>query len=149
MKTSAQDQIESHGEGIDGIGNTRLEQESHDLAKEDGRAEARDSDRKLALRELTEPEADSSLEVPAGAEELVTWDTSPEEAGHLMQDIPAEDEGDVSAELADEGSGEAEQDLRRAVDAQIHPRHEPLSPGRQSVGSRPPRSDPTQDHAAP
>ena len=129
MKTSAPEQIESHGEGIDGVGNTRLEQESQDLAKEDGRAEARDSDRKLALRELTEPEANSSQEVPAGAEELVTWDASPEEAGHLMQDIPAEDEGEVSAELAEEGRGEAEQDLRRAADAETHSRQAPPNPG--------------------
>jgi hypothetical protein len=125
MKTSTQDQAEGHGEGIDGVGNTRLEQESQDLAKQDGRAEARHSDRELALRELTGPEEDSSQEVPAGAEELVTWDASPEEAGHLMPEIPAEDEGDVSAELAEEGRGEAEEDLRRAVDVEIHPGHEP------------------------
>ncbi len=115
--------MEGHGEGIDGVGSARLEQESQDLAQQDGRAEARNSDRELALRELTGPEADLAQEVPAGAEKLVTWDASPEEAGHLLQDIPAEDEADVSAELAEEGRGEAEQDLRRAVDAETHPHH--------------------------
>ena len=129
MKTSAPVQIEGHGEGIDGVGTVRLEQESQDLAKQDGRAEARDSDRELALRELPGPEADSSQEVPAGAEELVTWDANPEEAGHLVQELLTEDEADVSAELAEEGRGEAEQDLRRAVDEETHPRHEPLNPG--------------------
>lgn len=128
MKTSAQDGIEGHGEGIDGVGNARLEQESQNLAQQDGRAEARASDRALALQELTGPEGDLAQEVPAGAEKLVTWDASPEEAGHLMREIPAEDEADVSAELAEEGRGEAEQDLRRAVDAETHPRHEPPNP---------------------
>jgi hypothetical protein len=46
-----------------------------------------------------------------------------------MQEIPAEDEADVAAELAGEGEGEAEQDLRRAVNAETHPHHKPLQSG--------------------
>lgn len=117
MKTAARDQIEVHGEGIDGVGKARLQQNSQDLAQQDGRAEARDSDRERALRELTGPDGDPAQEVPPGAEGLVAWDVSPEEAGHLIEEIPSEDEADVSAELAEEGRGEAEQDLRRAVKA--------------------------------
>jgi hypothetical protein len=56
----------------------------------------------------------------------VTWDESPEEAGHLANEVPAEDETAVSAELAEEGRGEAEEDLRRAMDAETHPRHKTL-----------------------
>jgi hypothetical protein len=129
MKTTARDQIEVHEEGIDGVGNARLQQHSQDLAQQDGRAEARDSDRERALHELTGPDGDPSQEIPPGAEGLVTWDVSPEEAGHLTQEIPAEDEADVSAELAEEGRGEAEQDLRRAVNTETHLRHEPPYPG--------------------
>jgi hypothetical protein len=125
MTTSKRDEIEGNDEGIDAVGTARLQQESQDLAQQDGRAEARDSDRRLALRELTGPGGDSPQEVPAGAEGLVTWDSSPEEAGHLTQEILPEDEADVSADLADEGRGEAEQDLRRAVNAETQPRHEP------------------------
>jgi hypothetical protein len=124
MKTSEQDQISGNDEGIVAAGNERLQQNSQDLAQQDGRVEARDSDRELARRELTSPNEDSAQEVPPGAESLVTWDASPEEAGHLTQETPAEDEADVSAELAEEGRGEAEQDLRRAVDAESHRRHE-------------------------
>ena len=116
-------QIDDHGEEIDGVGKAQLQQNAKDLAGQDGRAEARDSDRDVALRELTGPEGDSSPEVPAGAESVVTWNESPEATGHLMHEIPAEDEADVAAELAEEGRGEAEQDLRRAVHAESHPRH--------------------------
>ncbi len=125
MKTPTPAKIESHGEGIDGVGSARLEEESRDLAQQDGREEARNSDRELAFRELTGPEANLPQEVPSGAEELVTWDANPEEAGSLVRETPAEDEGDVSAELAEEGRGEAEEDLRRAMDAETHPRREP------------------------
>jgi hypothetical protein len=126
MKTPAQEQIEGHGEGIDGVGKDRLEQEARDLAKQDDRPEARNSDRDLALRELSDPEDDSAPEVPAGAEGLVTWDESPEEAGHLANEVPAEDETAVSTELAEEGRGEAEQELRRAADAEIHPHQQAI-----------------------
>jgi hypothetical protein len=118
-------QIDDHGEEIDGVGKAQLQQNAQDLAGQDGRAEARDSDCEVALRELTGPEGDSPPEVPAGAEGVVTWDESPEASGPLMQEIPAEDEADVAAELAEEGRGEAEQDLRRAVNAESHPRHKP------------------------
>jgi len=123
MNTSRRNQIDGHGEEIDGVGKAQLQQNAKDLAQQDGRAEARDSDREVALRELTGPGGDSPPEVPAGAEGVVTWDESPEASGHLMQEIPAEDEADVAAELAEEGEGEAEQDLRRAVNAETHPRH--------------------------
>jgi hypothetical protein len=129
MKTSAQNPIDDHGEGIDGVGSVRLEQESQDLAKQDGRAEARAPDRTLAFQELTAPEGNLAQEVPAGAEGLVTWDADPEESGHLTREIPAEDEADVSAELAEEGRGEAEEDLRRAVEAETRPHHVSPSPG--------------------
>ena len=129
MNTSERNQIEGHGEEIDGVGKARLQQESQDLARQDGRAEARDSDRGAALRELTGPEGDLSPEVPAGAEELVTWDVSPEAAGHLIPEIAPEDEAEVSAELAEEGREEAEQDLRRAASAETHPRHQSLPTG--------------------
>jgi hypothetical protein len=122
-------QIDDHGEEIDGVGKAQLQQNAKDLAGQDGRAEARDSDRELALRALTGPEGDSPPEVPAGAEALVIWDVSPEAAGRIMPEIPAEDEAEVAAELAGEGEGEAEQDLRRAVNAETHPRHKPLQSG--------------------
>ena len=138
MTTSERDQNEGHGEDLDTVGAARLQQESQDLAKQDGRAEARASDRELALRELTGPEGDSAPEIPAGAEGLVTWDASAEEAGHLTPEIPAEDEADDSAEEAEEGRGEAESELRRAADAEIHPRREVPHPGEQeSPVSRP------------
>jgi hypothetical protein len=129
MNPSEKNQIDGHGEEIDGVGKARLQQNAKDLAEQDGRAEARDSDRELALRELTGPEADSAPEIPAGAEGVVTWDESPESTGHFMQETPSEDEADVSSELAEEGRGEAEQDLRRAADAETHPRHAPPQTG--------------------
>jgi hypothetical protein len=125
MNTSERNQIDGHGEEIDGVGKARLQQNAKDLAEQDGRAEARDSDCEGAFRELRGPEGDSAPEVPAGAEALVTWDMSPEAAGHLLQEIPTEDEADVAADLAEEGRGEAELDLCRAVNAETHPRHEP------------------------
>lgn len=93
-----------------------------DLAHQDGRSEARDQDRSAALREKTDTETDTAQEVPSGAEELVSWDTSPDAAGHRMPESIAEDEADDSAMLAEEGIGEADQDLRRAVNAALHPR---------------------------
>jgi hypothetical protein len=131
MTTFERDQIKDREEGLDTVGAARLQQDSQDLAKQDGRAEARASDRELALRELTGPEGASAQEIPAGAEGLVTWDASPEEAGHLTREIPAEDEADDSAEEAKEGRGEAEHDLRRAVNAEIHPRQESPNPEEQ------------------
>jgi hypothetical protein len=129
MKTSTGNRIGVQGEMIGGDSNALVQQLSWDLAQQDGRAEARDSDRELALRELTGPGRDPAPEVPPGAERLVTWNANPEEAGHLIPEIPAEDETDVSAEMAEEGRGEAEQDLRRAVNAEPHLRHEPPHPG--------------------
>ncbi len=123
MKSSTKDQIGTHGEEIDGVGPDRLQQESKDLAQQDGRAEARDADRERAFRELTGPAGDPAPEVPAGAEELVTWDVSPEAAGHLTPEVAPDDEADVSTELADEGRVEAEQELRRAANAES--RHRP------------------------
>ncbi len=121
MNSINRDQIEAHGEGIDGVGPDRVQQDSHDLARQDGRAEARDSDREHALRELTAPGGEPAQEVPPGAENLVTWDASPAEAGHLTPEVDPEDEADVAAELAEEGRGEAEQDLRRAASAEPEP----------------------------
>jgi hypothetical protein len=128
MTTFERDQIEGREENIDTVGAARLQQASQDLAKQDGRAEARASDRELALRELTGPEGNSAQEIPAGAEGLVTWDASPELAGHLTREIPAEDEAVDSAEEAEEGEGEAEHDLRCAANVDIHPRHESPNP---------------------
>ena len=56
------------------------------------------------------------------SEELVSWDTSPDAAGHRLPESVPEDEADDSAALAEEGIGEAEQDLRRAANAALHPR---------------------------
>jgi hypothetical protein len=97
------------------LSTARLQQSSQDLAQQDGRTEARDADRRSALRELTGPDLDAAPEVPAGAENLVTWDEAPAAAGHLTPETPSEDEADVSADSAEEGRGEAEQDLRRAA----------------------------------
>lgn len=95
------------------------------LAQQDGRAEARAGDRVDAAREQAGPPPDSTPETPIGAETLVTWDTSPDQAGHRSTEIVSDDEADVSADLAEEGSGEAEQELRRAANAEDHPRHRP------------------------
>ena len=126
MKTSTQDQSEVHGETAAGASNAQLQQLSRDLAHQDGRTEARAFDRELARREFTGTAraGQPAQEVPPGAEGLVTWDVSAEEAGHLTPDIPSEDEANDSAELAAEGRGEAEQDLRRAAEAETHLRHE-------------------------
>jgi hypothetical protein len=86
-----------------------------ELARQDGRAEARDEDLTEAVREQNVPAADSAQEVPAGDETLVTWDSSPDETGHRTLESADDDEATVAADLAEEGSGEAEQDLRRAA----------------------------------
>jgi hypothetical protein len=124
MTTSTLDRIAIQGELIGGDSNARLRKNSQDLARQDGRSEAREADRVLALCELTKPDEDSAPEVPAGAESLVTWDVSPEVAGHLIPEIQADDEADFSAEEAEEGREEAEQDLRRAVHAESRFRHD-------------------------
>ena len=103
---------------LDSAESARLAQHSQDLARQDGRAESRASDRELAWGELTGPDADPAQEIPTGAEELVTWDASPEQAGHLIPEIEADDEADVAAAMAVEGSGEAEQELRRAANSE-------------------------------
>lgn len=92
-----------------------LRSNATELARQDGRAEARDDDRTAAFRERTAAADDSAQEVPAGDETLVTWDGSPDETGHRIPDAAADDEATVSADLAEEGSGEAETELRRAA----------------------------------
>ena len=131
MKTPTSERIDVQRDLKSGNSDStaQLEQQSQELAHEDGRAEARDSDRELALRELTMPDGDPAQEVPSGAEGLVTWDVSPEESGHLIPETPAEDEADVPAELAEEGSGEAEQELRRAVNTEAHLHRNQALPG--------------------
>jgi len=129
MNTPTGDRIKVPGEMIGGNSAALLRRNSQDLARQDGRAEARNSDRERALRELTERDGNRAQEVPPGADGLVTWDVSPDQAGHLTRDVPAEDEADDSAQEAEEGRGEAEQDIRRAVNAETHRRHEPPSPG--------------------
>jgi hypothetical protein len=123
MKTFTRDQIAVQGEMIGGNSNSRLRQNSQDLARQDGRTEAREADRELALGELTRPDGDSAPEIPPGAESLVTWDVNPEVTGHLIPEMPADDEADFSAEEAEEGRDEAEQDLRRAAHAASRFRH--------------------------
>ena len=119
MQTPGSDQIQSHEEGIDAIEIARLKQDSQDLARQDGRSEARNSDHALALHELHGTDREPAREIPPGAQGLVAWDVAPEESGHLTEDVPAEDEATVAAEMAGEGRAEAEQDLRRS--AQVRP----------------------------
>jgi len=97
-----------------------LQGAAEELAQQDGRSEARDEDRSEARREHAE---DAAPEVPAGDENLVAWNSSPDEAGHRSPETVSDDEADVSAALAEEGSREAEQDLRRAVNTERHPHH--------------------------
>jgi hypothetical protein len=118
MKTPPPFQFEGHDEGIDGVGSSELDKESEALARQDGRDEARDSDRELAFRELTGPEGHLAQEIPRGAEGLVTWDSNPEETGHLIEEVPSDDEASIAAEEAEEGRVEAEEELRNAVDEQ-------------------------------
>lgn len=93
------------------------------LARQDGRTEARAGDR-AAARDQTGAPSEATLETPAGAEELVTWDTSPDEAGHRSAEAVPDDEADDDAALAEEGSDEAEQERRRAANAEGHPRQQ-------------------------
>jgi hypothetical protein len=94
---------------------TSLRDHATALARQDGRTEARAGDRAEAAREQTGPPPESSPETPAGAEALVTWDASPDQAGHRSNEAVPEDEADDDATLAEEGSGEAEEELRRAA----------------------------------
>jgi hypothetical protein len=129
MNTTTRAQIEVPGEPGRSDAAARLRQKSLELAQQDGRAEARQEDRENALRELASPAEDTAPEIPPGAEELVTWDVSPAEAGQATPESVSEDEADVSAELAEEGLGEAEQELRRAAEAKAHPHAGPQDPG--------------------
>lgn len=87
-----------------------------DLVRPADLNEATDFDRGRATHaKPAAPVRDPAPEVPPGAEDLVTWNVSPEEAGHLIPEIEADDEADVAADMAEEGSGEAEQELRRAA----------------------------------
>ena len=107
---------------------TLLQANATELAQQDGRAEARDEDRTAAFREQTAPEGEAAQEIPAGDEALVTWNISPDQTGHLTPESVSDDEADDSAELAEEGSVEAEQDLRRSANAESHPHHPPPPP---------------------
>jgi hypothetical protein len=104
---------------------TLLQGNATELAQQDGRSEARAEDRTEAIREQTRPAADAAQEVPAGDEALVTWNASPDQSGHLTAESVVDDEADDSTELAEEGEGEAEQDLRRAANAETHPHAPP------------------------
>ncbi len=115
MNTPEEEQIDPHEEGIDRLEIARLNQDSQELAQQDGRTEARKSDRELALHELHGTDPEPAQEIPPGAEGLVTWDTNAEESGHVTEEVPTEDEADVATQMAEEGEAEAEQELRRAA----------------------------------
>jgi hypothetical protein len=131
MNTTTRDQVEVPGEPGRSDAAALLRQKSLDLAQQDGRSEAREEDRENALHELTSPDSGEEIapEIPPGAEELVTWDASPGEAGKAIPESISEDEADVFAEQAEEGLGEAEQELRRAAETKAHPHSAPKGPG--------------------
>lgn len=54
----------------------------------------------------------AAQEIPTGAEDLVVWDVSPDEAGHLVEPCEAEDESTVQATMAEQGRDDADRDLR-------------------------------------
>ncbi len=92
----------------------RRRSESRELAGLDARADApEDADRPQAPESGTHVVPGAAQEIPPGAEDLVTWDVSPDDAGHLVEEIEAEDEADVPATMAEQGRNDADQDLRR------------------------------------
>lgn len=125
MNPPARDRSEMPGDKLGGDPNVMGPRVSEDLAHQDGRAEARESDRESARHDLLRLADDGAPEVPPGADSLVTWNIPAEETGHHTPEIPAEDEADVSATMAEEGSGEAEQELRRAANEETRPHHRP------------------------
>src|SRR5687768_1074483 len=71
---------------------------------------------------FTEPEPRLDPEVPAGMEELATWDEPPAAAGVRIKPIPPEDENQT-VDLVSEGIEEADRELR--LEAQTETEEEP------------------------
>jgi hypothetical protein len=122
METGPSGKIEAQGVGIAAVSGKLLQQRAQDLAEQDGRTEPTDADRAHALEALSSPITNTAPEVPPGDENLTIWNQSPDVTGHIVPNIPPDNEADISAELTKEGVEEADQDRRRAAKDEDPPR---------------------------
>lgn len=115
MNDKPKGRIEAQGLGIGAVSDELLQQRARDLAEQDGRTVPTDADRARALEELITEAATPAPEIPPGDQDLISWNESPDTAGHAVPVFPPDDEAEVSAELTEEGVDEADQDRRRAA----------------------------------
>jgi len=117
IKKTLPDRLKPNAPGVGAPSETEIEQRAIELAQSDGRDAFTDGDLERAAAELgglaepaRAPEADEI------AEQMTEWDSPVDEAGHRVAPRPLDDENSIAEQLIEDGSEEADHDLRAAAE---------------------------------
>ncbi len=94
-----------------------IELRAMELARSDGRDFFTDADLTRAAAELAAAAAaPSAPEVDPTLEQVTAWDEVPEQAGHRVEPLPLDDEGNVAEQLIQDCLEEADHAIRAAAE---------------------------------
>ena len=112
MSTKNPGRIQIHGEGVGEISDSDIERRAQEIARMDGRTEAKDHDRVRARDELLNPGPPASPEADESETPVRLWSKGASSVGHQAVRTGMEDENSAAEQLVQEGIEEADRDQR-------------------------------------